>query len=451
VGYSRASISTSYATGQVFGSYWYTGGLVGGNAGSGSVSNSYATGAVNGSFGTGGLVGYSVETSSISNSYATGNVSGSANDVGGLAGGSYATISNSYATGQVNGSAVNVGGLVGIQDAGSISQSYATGAVSGPNAGGTIGGLLGRQDSGTVSASYWDTQTTGQNHSIGSADSFGLTTAQMMQASSFAGWDLATTGGTSSVWRIYEGHSAPLLRTLMTNLTVTANNVTNIYTGASYAGGAGVTYSSPPNANLLGAPGYGGTSQGAKNAGSYTITPSGYWSNQQGYDIAYTSGALVINPATLIYTADPASRPYGAANPAFTGNVTGFVGTDTLANATAGALFWSSAANVNSLFGSYAINGSGLTALNYIFAQAPGNASALTVPIPIWVSQIESARMFIAALTQGFGPQSSGQGESGSSDSGRSAMGYRWFTLPGQPGYVAPKLFTVVGSGVRKP
>jgi hypothetical protein len=69
--------------------------------------------------------------------------------------------------------------------------------------------------------------------------------AQMMTAATFAGWDLATTGGSNAVWRVHEGHSAPLLRTLMTNLTVTANNVTNIYTGASYTGGAGVTYSSP--------------------------------------------------------------------------------------------------------------------------------------------------------------------------------------------------------------
>ena len=89
--------------------------------------------------------------------------------------------------------------------------------------------------------------------------------------------------------------------------------------------------------------------------------------------------ALTITAATLTYTANTASRTYGATNPAFSGTVTGFVGTDTQANATTGTLTFTSPATSASNVGSYAINGSGLTASNYTFVQAAGNATALTI------------------------------------------------------------------------
>ena len=100
VGANYGTISSSYATGAVSGSGYYTGGLVGYNYG-GTISNSYATGAVSGSgYYTGGLVGYNNGT--ISNSYATGAVSGSGY-TGGLVGNNGGTISSSYATGPVSG------------------------------------------------------------------------------------------------------------------------------------------------------------------------------------------------------------------------------------------------------------------------------------------------------------------------------------------------------------
>ena len=83
--------------------------------------------------------------------------------------------------------------------------------------------------------------------------------------------------------------------------------------------------------------------------------------------------------ATLTYTATPVSRNYGVANPVFTGTVTGFVNTDTQASATTGTLAFISPGTTTSIVGSYAINGSGLSATNYVFSQAAGNATALTV------------------------------------------------------------------------
>jgi len=88
-----------------------------------------------------------------------------------------------------------------------------------------------------------------------------------------------------------------------------------------------------------------------------------------------------VSQTTLTYTANPASMIYGSAVPGLGGSVGGFVGSDTQANATTGTLAFTTAATSSSSVGSYAINGSGLTANNgnYAFAQAAGNATALGI------------------------------------------------------------------------
>jgi autotransporter-associated beta strand protein len=111
-----------------------------------------------------------------------------------------------------------------------------------------------------------------------------------------------------------------------------------------------------------------------KDSGNNVVTAN--------YTITYvTSTAGAISAAPLAYVANPASRNYGSANPAFSGTVNGFVGSDTQANATTGTLGFTSSATLSSNVGSYAINGSGLTANNgnYTFGQAAGNATALTI------------------------------------------------------------------------
>jgi hypothetical protein len=106
------------------------------------------------------------------------------------------------------------------------------------------------------------------------------------------------------------------------------------------------------------------------NNGNYTFVQA-----------ASNGTALTITPATLTYSANAASRAYGAAIPTLTGTVTGFVGTDTQANATTGTLTFTTTATTTSNVGSYPITGSGLTANNgnYTFVQAAGNATALTI------------------------------------------------------------------------
>ncbi len=289
------------------------GGLVGYNRSS-TVRNAYATGTVNGNRTVGGLVGYAYQ-GTIDNAYATGTVSGTADSIGGLVGGSYqGTISHAYATGTVSGTS-RVGGLVGDNNS-AVSQSYATGAVSGSAT--YVGGLIGANNApASITTSYWDTQTTGQNHSAGSADSFGLSSADMLKASSFAGWGLATTGGSNAIWRIYEGQTSPLLRRFMTTLTVTANDVATTYNGGAWTGSAGYTTGAlTPTAWLPSATvdsslilGSVGTGTPAINAGSYAID-GGLSSGQLGYDIAFTGGTLTIAKAALELSTSAVAKTY---------------------------------------------------------------------------------------------------------------------------------------------
>ncbi len=302
-----------------------TGGHAGMLAGTATVAISkvYATGgSVTGTGNaSGGLVG-GMLSGSLQLSYAAVSVQGTGSN-GGLAGQSGGAISNCYATGSVSTTSFSqsVGGLVGYQIAGSIDNSYAVGAVGGS---GTKGGLVGAKSlSSNVGASYWDIQTSGQAGSAGGAGAEGKTTAEMKSLATFAGWDIDNAGGTGKVWRIYEGHTYPLLRGFFTaTLSVTANNASKTYDGAAYAGGNGVSYSATPDANLLGTLSYGGTAQGASAVGSYTLIPAGLYSNQRGYDITFVSGTLTINTAPAP-DPDPPPPTLIVAGPGSTTTLTG--------------------------------------------------------------------------------------------------------------------------------
>ena len=109
------------------------------------------------------------------------------------------------------------------------------------------------------------------------------------------------------------------------------------------------------------------------NVGSYAVNGSGLAANHGNYVFAQAAGnatALTINPATLTVTANAAGRIYGAADPAFSGSVTGFVAGDTLGSATAGSEVVTTTAVANGNVGSYAVTGTGLTVNNgnYVFA-----------------------------------------------------------------------------------
>ncbi len=120
------------------------------------------------------------------------------------------------------------------------------------------------------------------------------------------------------------------------------------------------------------------SSNSGSNVGTYTISGATLTS-PAGYLLTVTNGALAVTPATLTYVADPATRGQNQANPPFNGTVTGLRNEDSLNGSTTGTLTWTSPATTGSAPGSYAINGGGLSATNYVFTQAEGNSSALTV------------------------------------------------------------------------
>ncbi len=313
VGFSQGgnTITDSYATGNVSGNN-FVGGLVGASEDGSIITNAYAIGDVSGNDEVGGLVGTS-KGSSVIRVYATGNVSGH-DYVGGLAGTNDAgsTITNAYATGSVSGNDV-VGGFVGASFADStITNAYATGATTSTN---VVGGLVGYNDgSGVVVNSYWNTTTTGQSSSGGG---IGLNTVQTQRASNFTGWDIDTTGGQATIWRMYEGATGPLLKAFMAKATVAATDKTTTYNGQVQGSNTTISLvdgSAVDSSKVQGTASFactqGGSAATCTNIGTYSVTYSGgLYSGQQGYDLVASTIAATLKisdpllPAQLLQSA----------------------------------------------------------------------------------------------------------------------------------------------------
>jgi filamentous hemagglutinin family protein len=169
-------------------------------------------------------------------------------------------------------------------------------------------------------------------------------------------------------------------------LTITANNASRIYDGRAFAGGNGVNYSGFVNgetsAVLSGTLGYGGSSQGAKNSGSYAITPSGL--SAENYALTYVNGTLSISKAPLIVTANNANRIYdGLASSGGNGvNYSGFVNGENSA-VLGGTLSYGGTSQGAKNAGSYPITPSGLSAANYDLAYANGTLIINKAPLII--------------------------------------------------------------------
>jgi filamentous hemagglutinin family protein len=352
VGDNSGQVSGSHASGSVTagaptaGGAAVAGGLVGWNEPGAAIATSYyLSGTVNGgSFGDiGGLVGEN--SGSIDQSYASGTVSGSSS-VGGLVGWqplSTAKITNSYADGTVSGTTGNIGGLVG-DNLGSIQYAYAAASVSGPGSHGFIGGT----DGGTTTGSYW--LQTGTIADTSAA--VPLTAAQSQAGSSYAGWNF------SSVWRIYGGHTMPLLKALLTPLTITTTNIYVPYVAAAWS----TTGLSTPVYSIAGADtsghlfGLASPYAGDINAGTYSPD---LWSDQQGYDITVTPDSLHILPDSLEITTANVTKTYdGTTSAAGSAEVTGgtrLFGSDTIS----GGVFAFTNANVGA--GDKTVTTSGVT------------------------------------------------------------------------------------------
>ena len=170
-------------------------------------------------------------------------------------------------------------------------------------------------------------------------------------------------------------------------LLVTANNASKTYNGAAYSGGNGVTYSGfvdGENTSVLGGTlAYGGNSQGAFNAGFYTITPTGLSSSN--YTINYDNGVLTVNPAMLTASLiGTVSKVYDGTTAATltSGNytLTGVIGSDavSLNDPTSGVYATANVGSgINVEASGLAISGSG--AGNYLLSNSTATAAIGTI------------------------------------------------------------------------
>ncbi|AHY55593.1 two-partner secretion domain-containing protein [Bradyrhizobium japonicum] len=420
---SYSQVERSYATGNVSG-VDAVGGLVGGDWYGGTVSQSYATGNVSGTRSVGGLVGHSNEAVSVLDSYATGAVSGNS-EVGGLVGVNQEShVGRSYFAGTVSG-ASNVGAIVGMNwDGGDVTQSYANRDTSGQSAacgasfGGGIcdGGMLTTAqlrdpftfiNNGFDFAAVWGKSVSGANNGMpvlrafgdtvydayvnvaGSASTTygtlgslgGLTMTGVNAHRVTLGWGSAVTtalgagsynlGGpdvlnaTGSGGAVYVGSVAVGLTIDRAALTISAN-ASKIYDGLAFSGGS-VAYSGFMNGEtasvLSGTLSYGGTAQGAVNAGRYGLTASGL--SSANYAITYVDGSLTVNKAPLTIAVNGVTKIYDGVP--FSGGsaiYSGFVNGEGL-SALSGTLIYSGSAQGTRNPGVYSIAASGLTSANY--------------------------------------------------------------------------------------
>ena len=246
------------------------------------------------------------------------------------------------------------------------------------------------------------------NQVAGVYNSKNVATANTVTAFMFSG-DYAANGGT-----LLSNYVLPTTATGAGNITpksmmIVATGTNKVYDGttndAVVLGGIGVfqgdqvvlTDTSATFAN--------------KNVGTNkTVTVSGLGlagADAGNYSVTDTAAFATasITPATLTYNATKTTWQQGGAEPNLSGTVSGFVGGDSLLNATTGTLDWTSTASGSKL-GKYAIDGSGLSATNYVFNQNTNNAKALTIaPQPVmpeqltgWVAQEDSIFDYIINL-----------------------------------------------------
>ncbi len=349
----------------------YAGALVGYNASAGVIERVSSDIGVTGTGDVGALVGTNAGT--LSESLATGSAGGGLNG-GGLAGSnaSTGTLRDSYATGSAQGSAT-AGGLVGFND-GSLLRVYSTGTAS--SSVGAVGGLVG-SNAGTATGSFWNTTTSGLAQGVGAGTATGvsgLTSAQLTRLAPFvaAGWSIDDAGGTGATWRMYEGHSAPLLRSFMTALTVNGGNASKTYDGSATSGTGTLVFPIGYDpSRISGTAVYTANSANAGTYGGADLQLGGLYSSQFGYDIEMLAGTLTIGKAGLTITANNGGKTYGQTGGTNGFTASGLVNGDTVARVDLASAGTAATASV----GDYTItasnaDGSGLS--NYDITYADG-------------------------------------------------------------------------------
>ena len=306
-------------SGKVYGSDTVVGGIVG-ELNKSTLENAYHEGTVEGNKAVGGIVGFVFGDSTVQNVRNAGKVLGNAEFLGGIAGTLYeSTLENAYNEGTVEGKKI-VGGIAGALDNSTLQNAWNTGAVTGNgNVGGIagsvasssvrnavqtgdveqragqtdsqVGGVVGLLQRSTLSHAVWKEGSVKAGNSAlirkGVGETQGNPTVSdveerslddMKKAATYSDWKdgsgkalVATEGGKGTPWRIYDGHTTPLLTSLMKG----TKRLAKVYDGNVFA-------TTDPHITLVNT---------GKNVGTYDA-----YSDQFGYDLI---GGATITPRTL--------------------------------------------------------------------------------------------------------------------------------------------------------
>ena len=174
-----------------------------------------------------------------------------------------------------------------------------------PALGGTLSGV---QNGDNITATYATSADT--NSPVGS---YAIIPTLVDPQGKLSNYSVASTNGT--------------LKVDAAGLTVSADSLGKTY-GAANPTLTGTITGLQNGDNITAT--YATTATVSSGVGSYPITPS--LVDPQGklgnYNVTTNAGVLTVNAATLTVTADPQTRSYGAANPALTATITGFVNGD---------------------------------------------------------------------------------------------------------------------------
>ncbi len=179
----------------------------------------------------------------------------------------------------------------------------------------------------------------------------------------------------------YQGSTTNTLVINPATLTITAAANTKNYDGTASAA------ATPMVAGLQGFDSVTGLAEtyDTKNAGTgKTLTVSAYTVNDGNAGANYSvnlvaSSAGEIDPATLMVTANSASKMCGQPNPALTASISGFVNGETTNVLTSPAVL-NTTATISSAAGTYPITASGAAAPNYAVNYSTGTLTVLDSP-----------------------------------------------------------------------
>ena len=197
-------------------------------------------------------------------------------------------------------------------------------------------------------------------------------------ASPVGSYGIAVSGAVDANYSItYAGGT---LTVTPATLSVTANNASKVYGTSNPALSDTITgYVNGDGSSVVsGSASLTTTAVAGSGVGGYTITAAAGSLSASNYSFSFVNGTLMVTPATLTVRTNDASKVYGAANPAFSDTITGYVNGDTSAvlSGTAGL---TTTATSGSGVGSYTITAAAgsLSAGNYSFSFVNG-ASTVT-------------------------------------------------------------------------